>query len=71
MALPRPERQYRASADQEPAAGEQGGAEVQRGGSTIEKFRKLIDNKDYLDQAIHRIAQIISNELMQDSGQGV
>jgi hypothetical protein len=39
--------------------------------STIEKFRRLIDNEDYLNQAIHRIAQIISNELVHDSaGQG-
>ncbi|MDR1177956.1 MAG: hypothetical protein LBK64_03935 [Spirochaetaceae bacterium] len=33
----------------------------------IEKLRKLVDNKEYLDQAIHRIAQIISNEFVHGS----
>jgi hypothetical protein len=35
--------------------------------SRIEKLRKLVDNKEYLDQAIHRIAQIISNEIVHGS----
>ncbi|MDR0388733.1 MAG: hypothetical protein LBH73_01525 [Spirochaetaceae bacterium] len=33
--------------------------------SRIEKLRKLIDNKDYLEQAIHHIARIVSNEIVQ------
>jgi hypothetical protein len=37
--------------------------EAAKGETTIEKFRRLIDNEDYLDQAIQRIAQVISNEI--------
>ena len=33
----------------------------------IEKLREMIDNKDYLDEAIHRIAQILSNEITGDA----
>ncbi|MDR1212200.1 MAG: hypothetical protein LBK40_08235 [Spirochaetaceae bacterium] len=36
----------------------------QYGKSRIENLRELMDNKEYLDQAIHRIAQILSNEIV-------
>ena len=29
----------------------------------IEKLREMVDNKDYIDEAIHRIAQVLSNEI--------
>jgi hypothetical protein len=31
--------------------------------SRIELLRKKLDNKDYLDEAIQRIAQVLSNEI--------
>ena len=30
----------------------------------VEKIREKIDNQDYLDEAIQRIAQVLSNEIM-------
>jgi hypothetical protein len=30
----------------------------------IAKLRQKIDNKDYLDEAIHRIAHVLSGEIM-------
>jgi hypothetical protein len=38
--------------------------------SRIENLRKKVDNKDYLEEAIHRIAQIISNEIVHGSAGG-
>ena len=38
--------------------------EVYDGHLRIEKLREKIDNKDYLDEAIQRIAQVLSNEII-------
>jgi hypothetical protein len=31
---------------------------------TIEYFRKMVDNKDYIDAAIERIALVLSDEIL-------
>ncbi|QQO09701.1 hypothetical protein [Breznakiella homolactica] len=30
----------------------------------IEKLREMVDNEEYLHNAIHRIAQVLSNEIL-------
>jgi hypothetical protein len=37
----------------------------------LEKFRKKIDSKEYLDEAIQRIALVLSNELLDISRKGI
>jgi hypothetical protein len=46
-------------------------AENQTPGSRIELLRKKIDNDDYLYAAIQRIAQVLSNELVDISQGGI
>ena len=43
--------------------------EVQMGSVKLERLRKKINNEDYLNGAIQRIALILSNELL-DTPQG-
>jgi hypothetical protein len=37
----------------------------------LEKFRKKIDSKEYLDEAIQQIALVLSNELLDISRKGI
>ncbi|GHU05330.1 hypothetical protein FACS1894147_11390 [Spirochaetia bacterium] len=46
----------------------QGGGRL--GSSELEILRKKINSEDYLHEAIHRIAMILSNELLDLSGGG-
>jgi hypothetical protein len=39
--------------------------------SRIAFLRIMIHNKEYLDQAIYRIAQVLSNEIARDTKEGV
>ena len=42
-------------------------AEKYDGNLRIEKLREIVNNKDYLDEAISRIAQVLSNEIINDT----
>jgi hypothetical protein len=43
----------------------------QHGASRIDLLRKKIDNKDYLSEGIQRIAQVLSDELLEIPQRGV